>query len=184
MVDNFTEFFLLWNPSSFYLMNVAVNCSCVEFPQKVIEIYFLAIFGNFTLERTWKVGRFLDIVAYFLNIWRSFVHGVSKCSQASSRFWLKYFANLAYLTVYYDYCLPVFVVFAGTVSVYEDQAGEWERWSNPERRCPPRLVSVFCRTSKQLRSSISAVAPLTSAASVCLISSLILSPDSLMFQAR
>ena len=81
-------------------MNVAVYCSGVEFPQKIIEIYFLAIFGNFTLERTRKVGRFLDIVAYFLNIWRSFVHGVSKCSEASSRFWLKYFANLAYLTVY------------------------------------------------------------------------------------
>ena len=35
-----------------YLMNVAVNCSRIEFPQKIIELYFLAIFGNFTLERT------------------------------------------------------------------------------------------------------------------------------------
>ena len=72
--------------NAFYLMNIAVNCSCVEFPQKIIEIYFLAIFGNFTLERTRKVGRFLDIVAYFLNIGQSLIHGVSEGSQASSRF--------------------------------------------------------------------------------------------------
>ena len=71
---------------AYYLMNVAVNCSCVEFPQKIIEIYFLAIFGNFTLERTRKVGRFLDIVAYFLNIRQSLIHGVSEGSQGSSRF--------------------------------------------------------------------------------------------------
>ena len=51
-------------------MNVAVNGSRVEFPQKIIEIYFLAVFGNFTLEPTGKVGGFLDLVAgaHFLNI--------------------------------------------------------------------------------------------------------------------
>ena len=56
--------------SPFYLVNVAVNGSRVEFPQKIIEIYFLAVFGNFTLEPTGKVGGFLDLVAgaHFLNI--------------------------------------------------------------------------------------------------------------------
>ena len=101
-------------------MNVAVDCSSIEFPEKMIKIYVLAVLGLSAAVGTGEVGGYLETLAYVLDVRYSPVHHTVSLSISSLRFKLKHGLSLLSLE---SLRLPLFVVFADTVYLWSGLPG-------------------------------------------------------------
>ena len=70
-------------------MNVAVDCSSIEFPEKLIKIYVLAVLGLSAAVGAGEVGGYLDTLADILDMRYPSLHHTVSPNISSLRFKLK-----------------------------------------------------------------------------------------------